>query len=260
MLKTYTPSSTETIDSDWFVIPKPRPHAQWRLFCLPYAGGSANTYTTWQAHLPETIELIVIQPPGRASRIFEAGFTHADDLVQVLYPLLSPLLNKPYAIFGHSMGARIGFSLIKYLHHQKVNLPIHFFASGCIAPHIERSRDTIHNTSDTEFIAHLRALNGTPEAVLQNKELMALCLPSLRADFKLAETYSAEVAEKYRCIVSIFVGEADPEVPFESAKAWAEHFLMGGKLSCFAGKHLFIEENPAQVVSELVKIIDQFKA
>jgi len=158
------------VDSKWFTRPIPRINAQLRLFCLPYAGGSAAIYTPWSQQLDPSVELIAVQPPGRGNRIFEVPYTSMEDFVADLAKFIRPLLNVPYALFGHSLGSRVAIELARKLSRDGAPEPMFFFASGSRAPHIMHDRPTTHLLPDDEFIQELRNLNGTPEAILNNKE------------------------------------------------------------------------------------------
>src|SRR5689334_9327956 len=119
----------------WFVFPQPSPQAQLRLFCLPYAGGGISIFRTWSQYLPPTIEVCAIQLPGRENRLREPAFTQITPLIQALDAALPSLLDKPYALFGHSMGAIIAFELARLLLPR--NTPLrHLFVSGRIAPQV----------------------------------------------------------------------------------------------------------------------------
>ncbi|MEI6181531.1 MAG: thioesterase domain-containing protein, partial [Chloroflexales bacterium] len=102
----------------WFVRPRPQPQARLRLFCLPYAGGTASIFRTWPTSVSPSIEVWAIQLPGRETRFHEPRLTRLDELSAILVDVISPHLNLPYAIFGHSMGALIGFALARRLRDQ----------------------------------------------------------------------------------------------------------------------------------------------
>src|SRR6266508_329155 len=97
----------------WISCPRPNPRAAMRLFCLPYAGGGPQTYYKWSPALPTAVEVCPIQLPGRANRLAERPFTSLPHLVQALAGALRPQLDKPFALFGHSLGALLGFELAR---------------------------------------------------------------------------------------------------------------------------------------------------
>src|SRR5258708_10641426 len=97
------------MSENWFAHRQPRPHARLRLFCLPYAGGGASIFRLWPAGLPSGVEVCAIQLPGREARLKEAPFNHVRPLTLALTPVLEPFLDRPFALFGHSIGALVAF-------------------------------------------------------------------------------------------------------------------------------------------------------
>ena len=175
----------------WVVRFKPSPTARLRLFCFPYAGGGAAAYRPWVAGLPSSIELCAVKLPGREDRLREAPFERLSDLLPVLTQVVSSYTDMPYAFFGHSMGALIGFELARELRRQNQLEPAHLFVSAFRAPQRLTSRPDTHDLPDTEFIEEVgRRWGGIPDAVRNEPDLLALLLPTLRADLALVETYA----------------------------------------------------------------------
>ena len=237
--------------SKWFVIPRRNPNALIRLFCLPYAGGNASTFTNWSKDLLADAELVAVQPPGRANRIWDPPHTTMQDLIADLYPAIRGLVDKPYILLGHSLGSRVAFELARELRRRRHRLPAHFIASGSRAPHLPMHDKMIHKLPREEFIAALRDLNGTPETVLQNDELMELSLPSLRADFKLSETYSPADEPPLDSTLSVFSGENDQAISQSDLIAWRRHFVHGGTITFFPSDHFFIDKVRDLVLAQL---------
>ena len=229
-----------TSSNRWVTCPRPNPQARLRLFCFPYAGGAASAFCIWTGSLPREVEVCPIQFPGREGRLGEAPFSRLESLIEALVPAIRPYLDRPYAFFGHSMGATIGFELAHQLCVQGNPGPLHLFVSGSRAPQVPSLDQPIHHLPDEEFIEKLRRFNGTPEAVLQNAELMWVFLPILRADLTLHETYVYTASEPLACPVSAFGGLEDREVSHDDLNAWRE--LTRGEfiLRMFPGDHFFL--------------------
>ncbi|MEM9257083.1 MAG: alpha/beta fold hydrolase [Pseudomonadota bacterium] len=240
----------------WLAIPRPNPWAELRLICLPYAGGTTATYLPWQHSLPQQVELIAVQPPGRGNRLGETGFHCVEALVEALYPELKPHLEQPYVLFGHSMGARIGYALVRHLQSRGDDLPAHFIASASPAPHVLRD-DNVDLRSDEKFIEYLRELGGTPPEVLANKAIMNFYLPHLRADFAVASKYYEAPNERLEIPLSIMAGNRDEQVPVDEVVAWRDVFRLGGELSTLDGGHMFIESAREAVVARLNRILQE---
>lgn len=237
--------------SSSFSISHPITKPTLRLFCLPYAGGSASIYFAWAKALPANVELVALQPPGRANRISEAPHTRMEALVEELYTAVAPLLDVPYVVFGHSLGSRVGFELVRMARRRGRRLPEHFIASGSPAPDLPAHSRNIHDLPKERFIQELRELNGTPEVVLANEEFVELLLPLLRADFKLSETYAFAPEPPLDCTLSIFSGEYDKEIGPEQLAAWRPHFTRTSEITMFPGDHFFVDKLRQSVLSQV---------
>ncbi len=243
--------------SAWLVVPKPNPAARLRLICLPYAGGNAATYASWPQWLVSEVELIAVQLPGRVSRMADTAFSNMQELVTALHSEIHCCLDKPYLLFGHSLGSRLGFELLKSLERDGCRLPAHFIASGGAPAHVPLREAPMHQLDDAAFIESLRRIGGTPEAILQSEELMALLLPTLRSDFKVAETRQEPVKRPVDCALSLFAGDDDNTVLLEDMYAWRDCFQRGGEFSAFPGGHMFVDSAGPAVVEKINRIIYQ---
>ena len=98
---------------------------------------------------------------------------------------------------------------------------MHIFASGCHAPQIPDS-NILHDLPESELIKELHRLNGTPKEVLENRELLSIILPTLRADCMMTETYVYVSEPPLNCPITVFGGLRDPLVTREAASAESE--------------------------------------
>lgn len=157
------------------------------LFCFPFAGGGASTYTSWIKKLKDKITVCPIQLPGREERIMEKPYTDMSELLRDLTDEIVIAIKGKYALWGHSMGGKIAYELEKYLENKGYQAQC-IFASGCRIPNIPEP-NPIYHLKDEAFKRELERFGGTPKKVLENKELLDFFLPMLRADFTLADTY-----------------------------------------------------------------------
>lgn len=224
----------------WFSCARPDSRARLRLFCFPYAGGGAAIYRGWENYLPPGVEIWPAQPPGRGSRFKERAFDRMESLVAAAANALEPFLDLPIALFGHSVGALTSFELAYHLADQYGVTVSQLFVSGARAPQFPRNRQSIHDLPEEEFITELKTLNGTPPEVLENPELMRMISTTLRADFAVAETYTASPRPPLNCPITAFGGLEDEMSPREDLEAWKIHTTRSFDLWQLPGDHFFI--------------------
>jgi medium-chain acyl-[acyl-carrier-protein] hydrolase len=238
--------------SSWFQYWHPKPQARLRLFCFPYAGGSALTYRSWFRYCPEEVEVCPIQLPGRENRLLEDPFTRISPLVECLAEALAPHLSLPFAFFGHSMGAIISFELARTLQRHLPPLrPVHLYVSGYPAPRQLDPELPVYNLPLPLFLARLRNLQGTPEEILQNEELLQLLLPALRADFEVSETYQYTPGPPLPCPITVFCGRQDIEAPPSSVSGWEQQTSRPCRFHFFQGGHFFVHHEQKSVLDAL---------
>jgi surfactin synthase thioesterase subunit len=241
----------------WLLLPEPNPQARLRLFCFPYAGGTAQVFRGWPAKLPRTVETLAVQPPGRGARMKEAPFTSMTALVEAAAEALLPQLDRPFAFFGHSLGARVGFELSRLLRRQGGPHPLALFISGANAPQLPPTEEPIHELPDDELIEALRDLKGTPAEVLDNAELMQFMLPLLRADFKVNESYAYGDEPPLDCPIMAFGGSEDDQVSRERLEAWREQTSALFTLRMLPGDHFFLHSSQELLLRELSQRLGQ---
>ncbi|HEY0170028.1 MAG TPA: alpha/beta fold hydrolase [Pyrinomonadaceae bacterium] len=238
----------------WFVVRRPNPRAALRLFCFPYAGGGTPIYRQWPELLPPEYEVYAAQLPGRGNRMREPPYYSFEPMVEALASAVAPHLDRPFAFFGHSMGATIGFELARLLEARGAGLPARLFVSGRRAPQLPRDWEITYNLPEPQFISHVQSLNGTPAEVLEHPELMELMLPLLRADFSVVETYEYRTGPPLGCPITAFGGAEDAEVDREKVAAWREQTSADFNLRIMPGGHFFLSDTPTQAA--MLRIIE----
>ena len=211
-----------------------------RLFCFPYACAGASVFYSWPSELTTDVELCAVQLPGREDKLLEPPFVRLEPLTEALADALQPHLDKPFAFFGHSMGALIAFEFARQLRRQKRAGPAHLFVAGHRAPHLPDRRPPIHHLPDELLIEELRRLKGTPEEILEHAELSRLLFPLVRADFALCETYSYLPEPPLDCPIAAIGGIEDAEVAGNELAAWREHTRGAFHLQMLPGDHFFL--------------------
>jgi surfactin synthase thioesterase subunit len=223
----------------WIQTPFPRPDARLRLYCFPHAGSGAGYYRPWSEGLDRRIEVRAVLPPGRERRFMEPALSTVEEVVDGLVPALGPVLDPPYALFGHSLGAMVAFETARRLT-ASGRPPVHLFVSGAHAPHMIRGRSNYRLLPDAEFRSRVHGLGGTPPELAENDELVDLMLPTLRADFAAAETYLHLPDRPLPCPVTAFTGTDDPLARAADLDAWAAHAGSGFRRHDLPGDHFFV--------------------
>jgi len=241
------------ITTPWLSAPVRRKAPRLRLFCFPYAGGSATAFRDWHALLPEELELVAVQLPGRENRYAETPSTDLKWIVEALASAIAPHLDLPYACFGHSLGTLLSYELVREVQRRGLPPPVHVVMSGRGAPHLSRQQGNTHLLPDAEFIAELREMQGTPEEVLGNPEMMRLLLPSLRADFALAAQERSELPQLLPCGMSVYGGLGDAGVPRAHLQEWQHYCAKPIRLRLFPGGHFFLHSARFTLLQALVR-------
>lgn len=216
-----------------------------RLVCLPHAGGSASFYFPMAKALAPAVDVLVVQYPGRQDRLNEPVPTTIAEFADEVLKALTPLDGRPQALFGHSMGAAIGFELAQRLHDQGLP-PVHLFASGRRAP--SRVRDEhVHEGSDAEIVTRLREMAGTNADLLADPEILAMILPAVRGDYRAIETYRPLPGTRVDCPVTVLTGDHDPQVTSEEAEAWRECTTRPVDIQVYPGGHFFLVDHATAI-------------
>jgi medium-chain acyl-[acyl-carrier-protein] hydrolase len=243
------PGSSPPADR-WLHGRRPNPRAALRLFCFPHSGAGASTYRGWPEALPATVEACPVQLPGRETRMSEPAFRRVSDLVPALADGLRPWLDRPFAFFGHSLGAIVAFELARHLRSLGRPGPARLVVSAHRGPRFPG--DTrIHGLPDDEFEQQLREMGGTPDEVLRNGELKQLLFPILRADFEMSETYQYAPGEPLDCPVSAYGGLQDRHVGRDTLQPWRDETRGVFQLRMFPGGHFFVQERRVDVIHAL---------
>lgn len=219
-----------------------------KLFLFPYAGGAALTYLSWKKYFPDWIELCPVELAGRGKRMGEPFYDSVDAALDDVFPKLQTGINDgPYAVYGHSMGTILGYEFIRRIRMNRLPEPVHAFFSGRYPPFIHCDSQN-YLLSDAEFVQCIHQFGSLSEQILTNRELMALILPIIRADYRMVELYR-KTADGFalNCPITVLNGDADQNVTREKIKRWQECTWSTCTFHEFPGGHFFINPFKAQV-------------
>lgn len=244
--------------SPWIITPRPL-NSGMRLICFPYAGGGASVFRNWANHeFLADIEVCAVQLPGREARIAESPVDDLRQLVHTLGEVLEPYLDRPFAFFGHSIGALVSFELVRELRRTRGIEPSYLFVSGCPAPHLQDS-ERICDLPDDEFLERVGRFNGTPPEVLNHPELMQLMLPALRADFSLRDRYVYPEEPPLDCPIIAFGGMSDKHVNGVVLGSWRKHTRERFQLWLFQGDHFFVRSAQGPLLEVLSSVLSRYR-
>jgi medium-chain acyl-[acyl-carrier-protein] hydrolase len=232
--------TTRVVANPWLYLFEPNPSATLRLFCFPYAGGGSSIFRNWIFQIPKAIEICAVQLPGRGMRVREKPFSKIPELIDAVADTLDSHLDKPFVLFGHSLGALVSYELAHELRARHGIEPLHLFVSGRHAPQLSDPEPPTYDLPQPEFIEELRRLNGTPAEVLEHPELVELLLPVLRADFELCQTYEYLSKAPLHCPITAFGGLRDEHVSRAQLESWSEQTTNAFSVRMLPGDHFFL--------------------
>jgi surfactin synthase thioesterase subunit len=210
------------------------------LFCFAHAGGGPSFFRPWRAPLAPEIAVRRVLLPGREWRLEEPPARHITELLGPLCAALTPCLDQPYALFGHSMGAVVAFEVARWFSRSSGAGPRCLIVSGRRAPGLACDR-RLSELPDDEFVAEVGRLNGIPPEVLAEPGLLDVVLPALRADFELAETYQPLPGGRLDCPVVAYLSTDDPEVSYDGVLRWREVTTGEFSVRVFRGDHFYLK-------------------
>lgn len=217
------------------------------LVCFPFAGGVANYFFRLSATLQPDVLVLAVQYPGRQDRLHEPLVDEIAVLADRIADALLGWSDRPAAFFGHSMGAVVGYEVARRWEASGVALR-HLYVSGRRAPSRTRDTDTVHLRDDAGIRAEVDRLGGPAAELLTHPELGPLLLPPIRNDYKAIETYRHPPGPPLTCPVTTIIGDHDPMVTLDEARAWAAHTTGPYTLRVFAGGHFYLTDHQQKIV------------
>jgi len=256
----------------WLVFHRPQPEAALRLFCFPFAAGGAATFRPWTQFVDPRVEVVAIEPPGRQTRIDEAPIRDLPVFVNRLVPVLLPFLDKPFAVYGHCLGALTLFETVRALIRRHQRAPIHVFVSGARPPdELQRPQEfearllerllrlpgynvfePIYRQPDEVFAEAMLQFNVVETAsFLGDPELRRLILPVARAEFEMSSRYRYVADEPWDVPITCLTGIYDAYVSAENARSWSRFTRRRFQLFMVESEHFLVVDNDHFVIRVL---------
>jgi pyochelin biosynthesis protein PchC len=212
------------------------------LVCFPHAGGAATYFRSLAEALRPDVAVLGVQYPGRQDRLHEPCLTTVAGIADEAFRTLEPLMDRPTAFLGHSMGAIVAFEVATRMK-RLGRSPLALFVSGRPAPSVHRD-GAVHLLDDTDLVEHLRRTNGTDGRLLADETVLQMILPSVRGDYTAIETYEYRAGPKLECPVTALYGDEDDAVTAEEIQAWADHTTDRFTARSFPGGHFYLADHP----------------
>ncbi len=235
-----------------FVVAKPRPNAESRLFCFPHAGAGPVVFFDWAERLGPKIECVCVQYPGRGQRLREEPYIRVEDSVREISEHFFAWLDKPFAFYGHSFGGLVAFELARQLKRLGMPGPHHLFVGASRSPHLDSPHPPLHRLAEQEFVESVQArYGGIPATIYQDPDVLKMFLPAMRADFTAYETYKLQPDCPLNVPITAFAGADDTAVSPEWMREWALHTDAGFDMNVLPGSHFFLTTNGGELVRAL---------
>lgn len=227
------------------------------IILFPFAGGGSNIYKNWTPSF-KGFNVLRILYPGRESRFGERPLTNIDTLVSEIYEEMLEEYNfdNDYYLFGHSMGTKVVYELaLKIKHNEALPNPKAIIISAGKAPCF-KEKNPIYHLDEEGFIEGLKSYGGTPKEVLENKDLMGMFLPMLRADFIIDEEYQDKLFEKVESPILALMGTHDAQIELEELLEWEKYTTCNFKYDYVDGGHMFVNDNPDEVIFKVKEYLN----
>lgn len=232
-----------------------------KLFCLPYAGGSAGIYNQWKKNLHQSIQLYPVELSGRGKRFSEGHYLTFDDALNDVCNIVSKELDgTPYIFFGHSMGSLLVYETILRLKKSNFQTPVHAFFSGKCPPHIRDKEKTLHKLPGEELIAEIKKYGGTSPAFFECQELLDIFIPVIRADYRILETWDHySKLNVFDFNITALGGTEDTIVPINDLIEWKKYTSRQCRIYEFEGGHFFIHEKGPEIASIINETVHELQ-
>jgi medium-chain acyl-[acyl-carrier-protein] hydrolase len=206
--------------------------------------------------LGDDVEVVGVQLPGRETRMFEPPLDSVTSVVTALVADIHEWLDRPFALFGHSMGALLAFELARALQ-ERGSPPRVLAISAFRAPHRPGRRRRVADLPDDELLAELGTLTTSPHSALAHADFARLILPTLRADITMCEAHVWQRGERLSCPILAFGGRKDHTVSRGALEDWARHTADDCQVRVFSGDHFYLDASRHLVARIILKHLHQ---
>jgi medium-chain acyl-[acyl-carrier-protein] hydrolase len=248
-----------SLSNGWIVAARPKPDAEKRLYCFSHAGVGGAAFRGWGEAAANGLEVCTIQLPGRESRLRETPLTSVHELVGPLAHAIAAMHasdGRPFAFYGHSMGAMVSFETARELRRQGHLLPEALFIGASRAPQLGWPHASVQQLDDVALLTEVnRRYGSVPAIIIEDADLRALLTPTLRADMSVVETYRLLPEQSFEFPIIAFVGDRDPMVARAEMEGWGEQTSGVFQLRTVPGDHIFLQTQRELLLDEVARIL-----
>lgn len=216
-----------------------------KLYCFPYAGGSAGIYNVLKEYVDKSVEIVPIEYPGRGARYVKKLCRNINEIVEDAYEMISEDICSAvdYSFFGYSMGSIIAYELAMKIKRMKLKEPNTIFFAAQEALSCKHSIGDIDKLTDLEFKEKLRQYGGTDKVILENDQLFEIVLPIVKSDFSIFNNYNF-VNDKAKLNSNIVTINGDKDQVIQSEiEEWRTYTNKAFDMYMLKGDHFFINNN-----------------
>jgi medium-chain acyl-[acyl-carrier-protein] hydrolase len=243
--------------NDWIARQRGLSTPRMQLFCFPFAGGSPAAFRGWMTELLKDagIEVCAARLPGRDSRLREKPLRSVFEVVVPLVAAMAEIIDRPYLLYGHSLGAILAFEAARELRRKGVRQPEHLIVSAGPAPQLPWGHSPMHHLDQEAFLAEIQERYGPiASPILNDLDLLELLLPGLRGDVEMRENYQYSPEAPLDFPVTAYGGIQDQTVTPASLEAWREQTTSEFQLYMVQGQHFCLPAIRERLIGDLLPL------
>jgi surfactin synthase thioesterase subunit len=221
-----------------------------QIFGLHFSGGNGYSLQGLFAKLKNNFEVHLTELPGRGKRLDEPLLCKRDEAVaDLLQQIQQKRKDVPYIIYGHSMGAELGFIVVKEMELAN-DAPVYFIPTGNAGPNIHK-RENIAALPRAAFFDMLKKMGGIANEVLEDEELMDFFEPIVRADFELLEN-AEQIHIDFKINTPVHAMMGSEETYSGKIENWRSYTHGSFDYSIMQGNHFFINQH-AEEINKIIR-------